>query len=145
MTTTTQFQLGSISTGTLLTKDLLPAFIKTLAGFVPDHDLVHVAWEDTEDNIEDLLEDLDQALQLICPPFVFFGTYHDGADFGFWPDHDALQEAMQTHQRECKGYACIGGGHPTIWLDEHQCYLAHTYHGDVTVMDLDRNVLWTTA
>jgi hypothetical protein len=42
-----------------------------------------------------LVQELTDALNSYCPPFVYFGTHPgDGADFGFWPDMDALHEAM---------------------------------------------------
>ena len=112
-----QFQLGSISTGTLRPEDLAPVFIEELlsrgvdAGDVPED-----------------MDGLYNALDNICPPFVYFGTLEgDGADFGFWPNYDGMTEAN------------IDG------LDEFQAdgvIVEYTGYGGVTVMDLDRNVLW---
>ncbi len=101
MTTTKKpFQLGSISTGTLRPEDLLPAFVSTLESLSPLcrclGDAYHILEYGTDDESEtqELLVDLYYELNNLCPPFVYFGTLEgDGADFGFWPDMDRLNEA----------------------------------------------------
>ncbi len=134
----TQFQLGSISTGTLRTEDLLEAFASTLQQFNRTHPLlgeyldIHAndAWD--SDKAADLLnEGFFNALQEICPPFVYFGTLEgDGSDFGFWPNYDGMTEAN------------IDG------LDEFQAdevIVQYSDHGNVTVMDLERNEIWSVV
>ena len=141
----TQFQLGSISTGTLRTEDLLEAFANTLQQFNRTHPLlgeyldIHAndAWD--SDKAADLLnEGFFNALQEICPPFVYFGTLEgDGADFGFWPDMDALDDAMH-----------YGGGSDAdgnITLSEDGVIIQVADHGNVTVMDMERNVIWSVT
>ena len=141
----TQFQLGSISTGTLRTEDLLEAFANTLQQFNRTHPLlgeyldIHAndAWD--SDKAADLLnEGFFNALQEICPPFVYFGTLEgDGADFGFWPDMDSLNEAMQ--------YGDVTFHDDERILDEHDAIVQVSDHGNVTVMDMERNVLWSVV
>jgi len=142
----TQFQLGSISTGTLRTEDLLEAFANTLQQFNRTHPLlgeyldIHAndAWD--SDKAADLLnEGFFNALQEICPPFVYFGTLEgDGADFGFWPDMESLD-----YERN------YWGEETAEWNEEHLVnhdLLVHiSDHGNVTVMDMERNVLWSVV
>jgi len=141
-----QFQLGSISTGTLRTEDLLEAFASTLQQFNRTHPLlgeyldIHAndAWD--SDKAADLLnEGFFNALQEICPPFVYFGTLEgDGADFGFWPDMESLD-----YERN------YWGEETAEWNEEHLVnhdLLVHiSDHGNVTVMDMERNVLWSVV
>ena len=142
----TEFQLGSISTGTLRTEDLLEAFANTLQQFNRTHPLlgeyldIHAndAWD--SDKAADLLnEGFFNALQEICPPFVYFGTLEgDGADFGFWPDMESLD-----YERN------YWGEETAEWNEEHLVnhdLLVHiSDHGNVTVMDMERNVLWSVV
>ena len=138
----TQFQLGSISTGTLRTEDLLEAFASTLQQFNRTHPLlgeyldIHAndAWD--SDKAADLLnEGFFNALQEICPPFVYFGTLEgDGADFGFWPDWDALGDIGA----QCVCDIC------EHQLLEYEIIVVKTKEA-YTVMDMDRNVLWSVV
>ena len=127
----TQFQLGSISTGTLRPEDLLPRFmgaLEELTGTIEERY--------DEDNMDELIDDLNNA----CPPFVYFGALEgDGADFGFWPDMDRLNEALQVnglpHLDEPK----------FIDLEDDGLIVHISDHGNVTVMDIDHNVIWSTV
>lgn len=146
MTTTKPFQLGTVISGTLRTEDLLSAYMNTLARFDPNHYLLTEYTLPSDSNemvdaVDGYLETLTAALCDHCPPFVYFGAHPgDGADFGFWPDHDAIQEAIHWLPRaktadwsiqEFKLKNCI------IRFVEGK--------SNVTVMDLDRNVLWSTV
>jgi hypothetical protein len=128
-----EFQLGSISTGTLRTEDLIPAFRAALEATGNQGALaLHEAPVDERDE----LATLEIALQEACPPFVYFGAHPgDGADFGFWPDMESLD-----YERN------YWGEETAEWNEEHLVnhdLLVHiSDHGNVTVMDLDRNVLW---
>ena len=158
----TEFQLGSISTGTLRTEDLIPAFTYTMGELTHDpvsntskypteamaklwDEAIHLIgtdqwWTiDPEDSgVDDLLNDLTDALDELCPPFVYFGTLEgDGADFGFWPDMDSLNEAMQTMGVASESDEEI--------LKEDNVIVQVSDHGNVTVMDMERNVIWSAA
>ena len=154
-----QFQLGSISTGTLRTQDLLPVFLETfiaLGGNVPSDlecgaYIEYLNWPnpettacneddkfwDSEDAMWDM-EALTNGLNNLCPPFVYFGTLEgDGADFGFWPDMEALNEAMQNMGMASESDEEI--------LAEEGVIVQVSDHGNVTVMDIDRNVIWSVV
>jgi|TARA_R110002073_G_C9088059_1_gene547503 hypothetical protein len=158
-----QFQLGSISTGTLRTLDLLEAFageaearcgdmatkaVSTARIYLdPDAIVDDEQAQETLDELRFLLEDS-------CPPFVYFGTHPgDGADFGFWPDMNRLDEEL---------YNQTGAPHldkvPSYCLPMHQDYpygeielkddnviVQLSDHGNVTVMDMERNVIWSVV
>ena len=156
----TQFQLGSISHGTLRPQDLLPAFLETLTargGEVPrglecgkyieylnwpgpgtaacDDD--DAFWESEEATWD--MEALTDALQNICPPFVYFGAHEgDGSDFGFWPDMERLNEEMRNTTSDFQADNC--------WTLADDGVIVHVSdHGNVTVMDMERNVLWSVV
>ena len=152
-----QFQLGSISTGTLRQQDLLSAFAQTLSSLESTKFYAEVGPDSLElyhgselvqqapamlnalDNttavgnpyVAEYLDWLTDALQEYCPPFVYFGAHPgDGADFGFWPNYDGMTEAN------------IDG------LDEFPAdgvIVQYSDHGNVTVMDMERNVLWSVV
>ena len=122
MTTTKPFALGSISTGTLKTEDLISTLEAELEfRNSPDH--VDFSGMNDEEYVARLVELLNE----LCPPFVYFGAHpDDGANFGFWPDWDDLQ----------------------FWKDQYHlkgCIVSGTHQKDITVMDLDRNILWSTV
>ena len=158
MTTThTPFTLGSVSTGTLRAEDLLPAFANKLQELGGEGmTLLNEAYHFLE-NVLDfqdpydveypgiLAHDLVEELSGRCPPFVYFGAHPgDGADFGFWPDMERLQETLTA--------ATVGhtltlprNGEWEWQLEDEGVIVNTNDHGNVTVMDMDRNVLWTTA
>jgi hypothetical protein len=158
-----EFQLGSISTGTLRTEDLIPAFTYTMGELTHNpisntskypNEAMAKLWDeaihligttewwtiDPEDSgVDSLLNDLTDALNELCPPFVYFGTLEgDGADFGFWPDMESLD-----YERN------YWGEETAEWNEEHLVnhdLLVHiSDHGNVTVMDMERNVLWSVV
>lgn len=140
MTTTKPFQLGSVSTGTLHTQDLLPAFEQALIHLggrpLTSTDL-HVCSQTA------LVEALHQELNGLCPPFVYFGPAKgafedDGADFGFWPDWDALETAIYTtHNKE---NSPVGE-----YIMEEFSAIVAVADDQTTVMELDRQVIWSTV
>jgi len=141
MTTTKPFQLGSISTGTLKTEDLIEAFataLITLGSEPPTVVQDETKFDDELHSHHGWLGELEARLVETCPPFVYFGAHPgDGSDFGFWPDWDQLNETVRW-----AGKSFGPGMHDVTWDDT----IIHLNDdGDVTVMDLDRNVIWSTV
>lgn len=143
------FQLGSVSTGTLRPEDLLLAFGNALEQFegitipaaIDGYQDGGTSYQDAE-----LLILYTELLESMCPPFVTFGPHPgDPADFGFWPDWDALHD-------ECRDpvFTLIDD---EVWCSPRDTPVLILFrrpnnHGKfdaVTVMDLDRNVFWTTS
>jgi len=129
---TEQFQLGSVSTGTLRPEDLLPVFYATIANLGGKSRTPST--NDPNERIEEAIE----ILQELCPPFVYFGAHPgDGADFGFWPDWEALTEAMKAAYSEySKGQ---------YKLEEYNVIVQIIDSENIIVMDLGRNVIWSTV
>ena len=125
-----EFQLGSISTGTLRPEDLLPRFmgaLEELTGTIEERY--------DEDNMDELIDDLNNA----CPPFVYFGTLEgDGADFGFWPDMDGFNESRRLDGN-------YQGNPEEVWHVAENVISHVSDHGNVTVMDMERNVIWSVV
>lgn len=143
MTTTTPFQLGSISHGTLRPEDLLPAFADTLESFNPSDDLVQEArkvWEDlgndkpdADELASEIINDLIDTIQCFCPPFVYFGAIEgDGSGFGFWPDIDSLEEARRYAIMKDADYWTLPDDYE--FLEEDNVWVHVNDHGNVTVL-----------
>tara|TARA_R110000765_G_scaffold190693_2_gene295876 strand:+ start:269 stop:766 length:498 start_codon:yes stop_codon:yes gene_type:complete len=163
-----QFELGSISHGTLRTEDLLTSFADTLDSFdckafyskvgkdsfelYYPSELILSAYRcrnyyqeqelgsnpTIEEDAEYLVnEQLPDALQEYCPPFVYFGTLEgDGSDFGFWPEMDGIQEIVNIAECDAsQGISCPDDG----------VIIQVSDHGNVTVMDMERNVIWSVV
>jgi len=160
-----EFQLGSISTGTLRQQDLLSAFAQKLSSLESTRFYAEVGPDSLElyhgselvrqapamlnalDNttavsnpyVAEYLDWLTDALQEYCPPFIYFGTLEgDGADFGFWPDMDSLGEAMQR-------MGMARGESDEERLEDDGVIVQVSDHGNVTVMDMERNALWSVV
>jgi hypothetical protein len=158
MTITSRFQIGSISSGTLRTEDLLEAFadelkyhtcttapdlypvLREALDFLEDVDgnKWHLSDQPGGDYIKDedqeeasyLVDDLQSALSSLCPPLVYFGAHWgDGADFGFWPDLEALQDEMR--------YAEDTDDEEIKYLPESNVFGHISDHGNVTVYTVD--------
>ncbi len=109
-------QVGSISSGTLRLQDLLGSFATELRYLSPDvrahaETLEAVAafetaadhypelW-DTE-TASDIVNCLQDYLQELAPPYCYFGTSEgDGADFGFWPSMESINELPRIQNVE---------------------------------------------
>lgn len=110
-TTNNKVSLGSISHGTMRPEDLIETFADVLESLDVDKAYTDLIQECnammgrldegdlTEKEIDDLgyliNEQLFDALNEFCPPYTYFGAHPgDGADYGFWPAIDALQEDL---------------------------------------------------
>ena len=143
----TEFQLGSISTGTLRTEDLLFDFALALREFEDkwnsEHEALydqakqHMAQAPSESELNQTVSNLQDALQEYCPPFVYFGALEgDGADFGFWPDIETIQEIVNIAECDAsQGISCPDDG----------VIIQVSDHGNVTVLDMERYVIWSVA
>lgn len=148
--------VGSVSHATLRPEDLLSAFFHTLEGLVfvsgdylsQNHaerdrfagilgeaqDLFDESgeaipedkWEEAAEMINETLPD---ALQQFAPPYCYFGAHPgDGADFGFWPSLEAIDELpMVEDSDEAKALG-------------EDCKAVND-HGNVTVYGADGSIL----
>jgi hypothetical protein len=83
-----------------------------------------------------LVEALQDALNEACPPLVYFGhTPEDDTCFGFWLDHDALQEELSlgeaTHNEDTK------------YLPRSNVFVCVSDPSNITVYNPDCNELWS--
>jgi hypothetical protein len=105
MTKPYQPSIGSISSGKLHTVDLLEAFADELERIEAGNPLVTEAravltlvkagWDMVADGEEasELVSALQDELQQHAPDYCYFGTSEgDGADFGFWPSMESINE-----------------------------------------------------
>lgn len=97
--------VGSISTGTLRTADLLPTLadeLERVTWTIRDIALARKARavdSETEEGHE-LVNDLCDRLGELAPDYVRFGTHEgDGADFGWWPDGEGIAMALHRGDR----------------------------------------------
>ena len=138
-----QFQLGSISTGTLKPADLMATYESTLEAMLSPTDFsiaIESIYRHDEDS--DMVCAYEDALQALCPPFVYFGTHPgDGADFGFWPDMDRLNEELQWERDHYPDDSVPD----ELTLDDDGVIVQVSDHGNVTVMDMERNVIWSVV
>lgn len=98
-------QLGSISSDTLRSEDLLQAFLDELCWVAPGKHgtvkrearrILNLQREWTDDDQEaagDTVNELQDALNEHAPDFMSFGANEgDGACFGWWPDMETIEE-----------------------------------------------------
>lgn len=157
MIPTNPFQLGSISTGTLKTEDLLPRFAEYLKSMdyenngLPVPILLDRVREILESNMEDYesyaqiaLDDFQDFFSQLSPPFVRFGAHpDDSADFGFWPDWAAINNELAPHwtntlpDEPWEHYT----GNVILRLPRRNLVAGLV----ITVMDLNHNILWSAV
>lgn len=108
--------IGSVSSGTMRERDLIPAFMDILEFL--DSERAEGIWEENpilfehlnndqeglgyipdelQQNAGYLTENLFDALQEYAPPYACFGsTEGDGADYGFWICHGSIEEDIKS-------------------------------------------------
>jgi hypothetical protein len=109
---------GSISSGTTLSRDLIPAFLDALRDLdataaqalekeycevlgnigdddcIQEYDVLGLAIDEDAMYLYDALYD---ALNELAPPFHYFGTHEgNGADFGFWICDESIRESLDN-------------------------------------------------
>ncbi len=136
-------EIGSISHGTLRTEDLLSAFVRELkrsrlplaqrAAVNEANQWLAMAEDKRDDNIGDeLVIELIDVLDSYAPECCYFGAHEgDGADFGFWPCTEAIDELPRIPDPD-----------PALArkLGETCAYVND--HGNVTVFSAKGRVLW---
>lgn len=151
--------IGSISTGTLKSRDLAETFADELARLAQRDDdperqaatdqavadtksaLQRVESDDFSDIDKFVLEIAPSLFEAYCPPFTRFGAHEgDGSDFGVWPDIDSLEEAARYKD----GVIKLPAGDEWPELDEDIDFVMEVNdHGNVSVYDAHtREVLW---
>jgi len=87
-------RIGFIIAGTVRAKDLIPAFTEVLTQLDTERRyraLTRRARITTPGKAAEHLESLVEALGEFAPPYAYFGAHWgDGADWGYWPDWDAI-------------------------------------------------------
>jgi len=147
--------LGSISSGTLLAADLLDTFSDELEHHVQANAeewcsdagraardahmrLIGEAREldmetdsdETADTASDLVDALSDALGEFAAPYTYFGAHEgDGADFGYWPSWDAIEDLPQVED----GDEAKALGEDCRFVNDH---------GNVTIYGGDGSVIW---
>jgi len=95
--------LGSVSSGTMITEDVFDACIWTLKSLDAKRAKdIQKLWDEAADAGDEeqmsyvLNEDLWDALNEHAAPYCYFGAHEgDGADYGFWPSIDSLEDGVR--------------------------------------------------
>ncbi len=142
--------IGSVSHGTMRPEDLIPDFLYVLGQLdKAAHDKIVGEYADVLDTDEPdaeqegyCLEALFDALGNAAPPYCSFGSHEgDGADYGFWPCIDSLEEDTDN---ECGPVFKVNAGDEWPELPEGVEYVSEvTDHGNVTLYARDGKELWS--
>jgi hypothetical protein len=143
----TQIKIGTVSEGTIKPQDLIPCFVDVLTagggkvslslwfsrGFremIGDDD--HDYWESGACQAD--LDSLFDALDQIAPDYCRFSAHpDDGADFGFWPDLESLDQSVVDGETiKINDLADLPDD-----LDGFQHVMLVTDHGNVTLYTID--------
>lgn len=123
-------ELGSISSGTMRSEDLLPAYIGALRdvrGAIPKRLLADVRKYESGATLapeykDDILSDLHDALHEYAPPYAYFGAHPgDGADYGFWLHEDFPQMVRDDGAEVVSDTSEIPKGYrgPVLHVNDH--------------------------
>ena len=162
----TQFDLGTISEGTLKTEDIgnnliwhmerldldtndLNTFNKLKKEFLEEHDFRHCpialidrleeSEEEYSEKLENIFDEIKEIADNYTPDYCYLGMHQgDGADFGVWPVPDLF---IPTTQGGYDGYV-FRSTIETNGVDEHvpeeySHYLAVNDHGNCTLWSRD--------
>ncbi len=144
MTTSTPFQLGSISIGTLRLEDLTNNFgcaLEQFQGITIPAGIDGYQDGGEEYTQSELLQMYTELLESVCPPFVYFGAHSgDGADFGFWVDWDDLDEAIRLASNY-QGKNVEQG----LWLSDDTVFVHQNALGTTVGDAADGRILWSTV
>ena len=131
-------KIGSVSHGTMRNEDLLETFAdelelmakpcdhpgnkETYTGIVAKARATDPDGADASEIISDLFDALDE----LAPPYCYFGSHPgDSSDYGFWPDMNSLECAVQD------GEVTKLGGYPDDDAKPGE-YMIVNDHGNVT-------------
>ena len=120
----TTLRIGSVSSGTLRPEDLIPSFLWECNRLYLSHYERHLVrniarafhalpdeWSDEQvEQAGYLLEELTTFLEAHTPDYCTFGSHPgDGADFGVWPDWDALDDVFKGERADAArtDYFCL--------------------------------------
>lgn len=135
--------IGTVSSATLRTSDLLEAFADELRYLGSNLRLARqcermAEWLENEEIAEidaaDMLEEAFDALDSLAPPYCYFGTHEgDGSDFGFWPAIETLQEDTPQFgdTGEAQAARHVGTFHVVTDHGNVSCYTRHA-NGRIT-------------
>ena len=136
-------QLGSVSSGTMRYKDLIPCFESELAMLSKTAlRKIHVAqkkWEKNEEIVYYYLNSLFDALNERCPLFCYFGASEgDGANYGCWFSRNALEDAIS-----CREVVKVNAGeeYPEDWKNNYEYLVEVNDHGNVTIIDRKERIV----
>ena len=164
--------IGTVSEATHRTEDLIPAFMSVLERYAPERyaqlseecpqTLEDGEYPDYESACAWLEETLFDAMADIAPPYTYFGTHPgDGADFGFWPDIESLEEEARYGYGDAVKVDAgdrwewdSRTGEVIHWLEEDaqprkavaSLVMSVTDHGNVTLYDAKtRQEIWSVV
>jgi hypothetical protein len=126
-------QFGTIIQGTMRAEDLIPAFCDALDEIEQGNAVAAEARAITDfdsDTAWEMVHELGDELNGHALPFSYFGAHvGDGADYGFWPDIESLEDsAMQ--EPDCVLRVDDTGDVPSAFRG----YVMHVNdHGNVTL------------
>jgi hypothetical protein len=100
-------------------------------------------WESLEERGSEIINDLETALNNLAPVYCYFGSIEgDGADYGFWIDHERLDEAIRygTPWEADSEY---------VYDPDSEAFIHVNDHGNVTVLtntdDAPGEVIWSAV
>ena len=135
--------LGSVSTGTMRTEDLIPTFASVLADLdakkASELATEYANWEDDQESANWYFDALSDALNDAAPDYVHFGANEgDGADYGFWIHWESLED-------DCRDDAVRKIADLADWpadTENLDAVLLVNDHGNATLYSTDREELW---